>query len=159
MKTTGPGECDQSGGFTTTLAYQGKELPDYGWHQYGPARGGTPGVLLPGGKHYLMFFHTRTKLPKNWMFTYLMGAITFCAKPPFNLHAISHAPIANSSLYSTGWVNRATDYVVFPMGLVIEEDGKSLWLSLGSQDREGILTKIDLHSLLASMRLLNNSGC
>ena len=124
---------------------------------YGQLRGGTPGVLLPDGKHYLSIFHSRCKLPGNVLETYFMGALTwFMCGSVFQIYSVSRAPIVNVSLYDGAWApNRSGrsrfDYVVFPVGLLLSDDNQSVSISFGHQDVNGMLATISLKSLLGSM--------
>jgi len=136
-------------------------LLDLGW-EYGELRGGTPAVLLPGEKHFFAFFHTRHHLPGNMLETYFMGAVTWCANSSsssFHLYSMSKSPIVNISMYEGSWTPNQRgpsriDYVVFPLGLILNRDNKSVTISFGHQDREGFIAKIDLHSLLQTMKIV-----
>lgn len=129
---------------------------------FGALRGGTPGLLLPGGKYYLALFHNRHHIPGNLLETYFMGAVTWCANASdFRLYSMSKSPIVNISLYDGAWTpNRRgpsrIDYVVFPMGLILDAGGESITISLGHQDVEGIIATIGLTSLLRSMKVVGS---
>ena len=125
-----------------------------------PIRGGTPAILVRGV--YLAFFHTVSKfqLPVE-LRTYFMGAISFCPRPPFNVHSISRYPIVNESLYSGKWTDSPKiDYVVFPIGLVRDPDKENdfVWLSFGHQDIEGWVVQFELDGLFQSMEILAPCG-
>eukprot|EP01037_Dinobryon_pediforme_P020448 gene20448-21075_t len=105
-----------------------KNLPWLGKEFGRPLRGGSAAVLVRGV--YLTFFHTlRTtthhKLGKRS--TYFMGVM------------MSRYPIVDPKwdLYQGPWCYKALNYVVYPVGLALEPDGKHLWLSLGHQDAQG----------------------
>lgn len=122
---------------------------------FGVLRGGTPG--LPLDKHTnLAFFHSVLRMPSvqsdgTTMPHYFIGAYTFNNQPPFEINAISRAPIVGSGFYS------GQDYepfwnpvkVVFPCGFIINDN--SVWLSFGRQDHEIYLLQMDLTGLLNSL--------
>ena len=122
---------------------------DYGL----PIRGGTPAILIRGV--YLAFFHTVSKfqLPID-LRTYFMGAITFCPRPPFNVHMISRHPIVNESMYQGKWTDSPKiDYVMFPIGIMRDEENENdfVWMSFGHQDIEGWVVQFELDGLFRSM--------
>lgn len=131
-----------------------------------PLRGGSPAILLPQQQLYLAFFHTVAHLqPKNpKMRTYFMGACTFCPTFPYSLSATSVYPIVNSSLYETSWVEGGLsniDYVLFPMGVVLDPSdegkkrGKHVLVSLGHQDRSGMVMRLEVAGLLNSLEKIS----
>ena len=127
---------------------------DYGL----PIRGGTPAILIRGV--YLAFFHTVSKfqLPTD-LRTYFMGAITFCPRPPFNVHTISRYPIVNESMYQGKWTDSPKiDYVMFPIGIMRdqEKENEFVWLSFGHQDIEGWVVQFELDGLFQSMELVSS---
>eukprot|EP01040_Poterioochromonas_malhamensis_P011993 gene11993-13091_t len=133
--------------------YRGRQrLP---WkEEYGLLRGGTPAIRLQGkNSHlYLMMFHSVYSFRD-----YYMGAITFCAKPPFRIHSMSPVPIVNLNFYSGKRMSRKVPYVVFPTSLVLSNEGQEVMLSFGHQDKQGYLAKFSLQSLLNS--LVNVESC
>jgi predicted GH43/DUF377 family glycosyl hydrolase len=138
---------------TTFSLHHEVQIP---WWHYGEFRGGTNALLI--GDVYLAFFHSSTQLPGNYMKTYFMGAYTFTSKPPFKLVAMSEVPIMHNFLYTGAWSqfkNRRIDYVVFPTNFFVE-DGV-VHLSLGFQDREGLLVKINLEKLQHSLKIIPES--
>jgi hypothetical protein len=98
-------------------------LREMGWHAklFGEPRGGTPAVLLPGGLHYFSLFHTRIIVKGNVNHSYMMGALVFCARPPFSLYAVSNVPIVDGKWYEGSWASRQLDYVVYPMSVLIQD--------------------------------------
>lgn len=56
------------------------------------------------------------------MATYLMGAITFCPHPPFNIHAITYQPIVNQSFYDGPWIWPSLDFGVYPSGIIYDKE-------------------------------------
>jgi hypothetical protein len=142
---------------------QGQRLP---WRaEYGlPLRGGSPAVLLPRHGLFLAFFHTvahlhGTHAPK--MRTYFAGAYTFCPTHPYALQSTSAFPVLNSSLYEGRWVEGGLsnlDYVVFPVGLVLDPSdsaetlGEHVLVSAGHQDMSGMVLRLHVEGLLASLQ-------
>lgn len=118
----------------------------YGW----PIRGGTPAILVRGV--YLSLFHAVVK-KSNYRerHTYVMGAVTFCPHPPFNLLSMSAVPIAKQMLYDGRWAAPDIFYVVFPAGIHLTDDGNYLWVTLGHQDGDGYMIKLEVEGLFNSM--------
>ena len=148
---------------------QSRRLPwraDYGL----PLRGGTPAVLLPRHGLFLAFFHSVAHLhgahaPK--MRTYFAGAYTFCSSHPYTLQATSAFPVLNASFYEGRWVEGGLsnlDYVFFPMGLVPDPadatgaQGEHVLLSAGHQDQSGVVLRLHVEGLLASMQPVQGAG-
>jgi hypothetical protein len=131
-----------------TLPWNGEE---YGKN----IRGGTPAILVHGVR--LSFFHTATtSIPDHSILTYYMGAITFCPTFPFQIHSISPVPIAPPLLYSGArWVHPGLDYVSYPTGIIADKDGHHVWVSLGHQDRDAYILKINVHQLYRTMRVVS----
>jgi len=158
LPNDGVREKNESMAYCRTVAY----VPDIdlGDWCYGSLRGGTPAVLLPGGKHYLALFHTRHHIPDNMLETYFMGAVTWCANVSnLHLYSMSKSPIVNTSLYDGAWApNRSghsrIDYVVFPLGIILNETDDSITFSFGHQDLTGHIAKFGLTDLLSSMKVV-----
>jgi len=124
-------------------------------------RGGTPAILVRGV--YLAFFHTQVNLHVFYSLnTYFMGAVTFCPHPPFSISSISAYPILLPNLYEGNWVPKFHNYVVFPSGISLDEDGKHIHVSLGYQDMSAYVMRMEVDMLLASMDFVadcnNNSS-
>lgn len=133
---------------TRPLPWLGQE---YGSH----IRGGTPAILVRGV--YLAFFHTQVNLKVFYSLnTYFMGAVTFCPHPPFKMHSISVYPIVDRRLYEGNWVPKFHNYVVFPSGLVLEEDGDHVLLSLGHQDMSAWVMRLEINSLFDTMDIVED---
>jgi hypothetical protein len=82
----------------------------------------------------------------------------FDATPPFRPIAISAYPIVDRFFYDgaySAFKNRGCDYVVFPMGLTQAND--TLILSLGRNDCEGMLAKMNTDDLLGSLRPIDHA--
>lgn len=114
----------------------------FGW----PIRGGTAAIKVRGV--YLTIFHAVTVLDK---LVYTMGALTFCAEPPFNILSMSKVPITKSLLYDGEWANSGVYYVVFPCGIQLSEDEQLLYISLGHNDRDTMVLKFEVDALLESL--------
>ena len=130
-----------------TLPWRGQE---YGVH----LRGSTPAILVRG--MYVAIFHTQINLKVFYnLNTYFMGAVSFCPHPPFRMHSISVYPIVDSKFYEGHWVPKFHNYVVFPTGLVLEESGTHLLLSMGHQDMSAWVIRLEVDGLLDSMEVVN----
>jgi hypothetical protein len=137
---------------------------DYGW----PLRGSTPAIRIhyKNEVFYLTFFHTisRVVVPMNKnvkLRTYWFGGLTFCPNLPFQIHSVSKYPIVMPFLYNSTWAYRSAwkliDYVVFPIGLIIDpQNASNILMSLGSQDRNGFIVKMNVEKLLDSMTLVRS---
>jgi hypothetical protein len=126
---------------------------------HGHIRGGTNAILVDDIEGlepcYVAIFHSSCVLPKNTMTTYFMGALAFSAKPPFTPLAVSPYPIVHDKFYTGKWsavIARHIDYVPFPVGL--SKTGSTLYLSLGHQDYQGYVCKLQVRHLLNSLRPL-----
>lgn len=58
-----------------------------------------------------------------------------------------HQSFINESL---GWAYKVIDYIVFPMGFVLDE--QFIHLSYGKNDRDGWILKLNRSAFLASLR-------
>ena len=123
--------------------------------EYGHIRGGTPALHI-GNDTYFSFFHSSTTT--RHLQTYCFGAFTFEVRSTpsvqFKLTGMSREPVVNSSMYSGLWKEQMgafafIDYVTFPMSFFVE-DG-FVFLLYGWQDKEGVLAKLKLVDLLASL--------
>ena len=114
----------------------------------GEFRGGTNAIRL--NNSYLAFYHTKTNLPWDFMPSYLFGAYTFSLEPPFRLLSLSPTPIMPAELYTGPWQGRFIDYIAYPMHLFLEGED-TLYMSMGRQDRTGMLVQMSLKTLLATL--------
>lgn len=114
----------------------------------GDLRGGSNAILI--GDRYLSFYHTRTILPYNILTSYVFGAYTFSAAPPFKMLQMSLTPIMPEELYTGPWASRHIDYCAYPMH-IFREDEHTLRMSFGFQDRYGMMAKLDIPTLLKSL--------
>ena len=125
--------------------------------EYGQIRGGTPALIVRG--EFLTFFHSRTRLKGSKFETYFMGALTFSAMPPHRLLRQSRVPILVDEFYTGPWAGmRTIDYIVFPLGFFVHDDGNSITLSLGQNDKQGFIVKMHVDALFASLLPLNCSN-
>jgi len=109
------------------------------------------------------------------MATYLMGAITFCPHPPFNIHAVTYQPIVNESFYDGPWIWPSLDFGVYPSGIIYDRPhhhhensnnkqhnnnhvnrSHDVWVSIGHQDKNAYIVKFDVIQLYRSMEVVSN---
>lgn len=118
------------------------------WH-WGSMRGGTPPIWI--GDRWLAVFHSSlaTEVAPHYV-RYYAGAYTFEAKPPFKILEISETPLMNGSeedghqvdpRYVDGW----KPYVVFPCGLVPDED--KFLVSMGVNDWQCAVARVSMAQL------------
>ncbi len=126
---------------------------DTSFWNHGGLRGGTNAILIDNS-YYLAFFHSSATIPGDGIFkSYFMGAYTFTKTMPFQLMAVSALPFMDEDLYQGYYAEierRNYDYVVFPMTLD-QEDGDTLFLSFGTQDRYGMLGRLSLSAVLRTL--------
>jgi hypothetical protein len=116
-------------------------------------RGGSQALLLPDKSSYFAIFHTSVvNPPDKIILTYFMGALLFNSTAPFNIIAMSEVPIYKKDIYSGPWSRGGLDYVVFPTSIFYSEDRQHVWIGAGHQDRDGLLMKLNLQGLLASLK-------
>jgi len=133
----------------TTYMGPKAELPWKAMYGTSP-RGGTPAVLVDGV--YLTFFHTKVACQPPFKYsTYFMGAMTLCPKHPFHIRSTSTHPIYNTTMYEGKWLWGSLDYAVYPSGLIVDEDKKHVWITVGYQDIDAYVLKIDIRKLFRSM--------
>ena len=138
------------------IALSRLEADNFTW-PYGELRGGSPAVRI--GNIYLSFFHSSTRgyASKWWATTYFMGAYTFSTSPPFHILSISSEPIIVKGFYRGPWTSSHTDYVTFPVAILMYRNilGKyqqdSLLLVCGRQDREAWIIEMNIDNLLHSL--------
>lgn len=118
--------------------------PSISW-KYGSIHGGTPAVLVDN--EYLGFFESSCNY---YGYTYFIGAYTFEAEPPFRLTRISTEPFSHSDFFSTPRNGLTDRRVVFPAGLVVEDD--VLYISYGENDAGTKILEIDKRLLYDSMQ-------
>jgi hypothetical protein len=140
------------------------EATNFCW-PWGAVRGGTPLQLVNG--EYLGFFHTMTNLGSRLVATYVMGAYTVSAEPPFRLTSMSHYPLVPEQLLFGQWTYPRIDFCFFPMAFEYQLEvptsqtktsgegggsgGGEIHLSLGRNEREGWVITLDYDELKAGM--------
>ena len=137
-----------------------KNAPKLPWlDEYGDfIRGGTPAVSI--GEKYISFFHTRNHGPNHGMDHYYMGAMTHCPTPPFIISSMSRYPIiVNPEWYEGPYINRAFTYAVYPIGIDVDDERKYVTISIGHQDRDIFVVKMNLKSLLETLDPVEGSNC
>ncbi|KAJ1396319.1 hypothetical protein B484DRAFT_472307 [Ochromonadaceae sp. CCMP2298] len=119
---------------------------------FGDLRGGTNAIYLPKQGVYLSFLHSAAHIGGSRLKTYVMGAYTFTADPPFRVLQVSPLPIMPRNMYE-GPYNRLKlariDYNVFPMHIFVWS--AELVLSVGWQDTDAYLIWFNLQDLLDSL--------
>lgn len=149
----------------TTTMYKLDEVKLPWPEEFGKLRGGTPAILIKDV--YLSFFHSKGYCQKPFKYgTYLIGAITFCPHPPFNIHSISYQPIVNDSFYGYGipWLWPSLDFAVYPSGIIATSDHNNnsksnsnyVYVSIGHQDKNAFIVKFKVSSLLKSLEIVSN---
>lgn len=120
---------------------------------YGHLRGGTN--CLRYGNEYISFFHSFRLTKAADAKTYVMGAYTFSAEPPFRLLRISPLPIMLDEVFYTGQLHVKyghwnIDYVIFPTTIMFDGP-EDIVMSFGYQDSIGYLTRFNIKKLLHSL--------
>ena len=150
-------------------------ITNYCWN-YGRLRGGTSPqlVTLPKGhrsyggtynsnqpnngggyvgdgqkQEYLAFFHSNVNMAQHKVMTYMLGAYTFTAEPPFRITAMSKYPIVSPD-WMESFTYKHTDIVVFPM--TFEHDEKYVNISYGWDESDGYILTLDKEVLFRSLR-------
>ena len=90
------------------------------------------------------------------MRSYFIGAMTFCPNYPYQINRMSRYPIVKEQYYKGDWVSSKVDYVLFPSGIVLDDNKRYVWVSMGSQDKNGTIVKFDIEELFQSMKFVNN---
>jgi hypothetical protein len=127
------------------------EATNFCW-PWGAVRGGTPLQLING--EYLGFFHTKTTLSSRLVSTYVIGAYTMTAHPPFKLKAMSKMPLVPKDLLGGNWTYPRMDFVFFPMAFEFDRQEGTVHVSMGRNEREGWVVSFDYALLKANMRAL-----
>lgn len=126
-----------------------KLLPQYKW-EWGEMRGGSPAVLW-NESHYISFFHSSGIFHQKWTISYYMGAYLFESKPPFAITHISTNPIVHANMIneSLGWAYKTVDVIVFPCGIVLEDE--FIYVSYGHNDIDGWVVKLKRDTFISSL--------
>ncbi len=147
--------------------------------QYGPVRGGSPAHRL-GKTRYLSFFHSQIPTPNTgpyWHSMY-MGAYLFTGNKPFQLLAMSRAPLYNDGWFEGAWMQAyQTLYVYFAVNFyfIDVKTGKifqnidldscetvrcmeqyNVTLSYGFNDKFGYVATMNLASLVDTMHFFDS---
>lgn len=138
---------------------------------YGMIKGGTNARRITNTT-YLGFFHSKQFLQPSFLTTYVFGAYTFEAKPPFRLLTWSVTPLVHHSWYEGEWSHykNLVDYIVFPMTYEFADPGfdyrkcnnhdclnqTELLLSVGIQDKTGHIVKINMLQLINTLSPINH---
>jgi predicted GH43/DUF377 family glycosyl hydrolase len=128
---------------------------DFPW-SWGSPRGGTHAELIDG--EYLTFFHSSCtdRNGKRW---YVMGALTFEAKPPFRITAVSPYPLLFKGIYSSSHSKSSSRLrCIFPSGLVLTEDHSKILISCGENDSAVKIITFDKKELLKSLVRIDPSS-
>jgi hypothetical protein len=124
----------------------------YGW----PLRGGSNLVYMRKHNLYLGFFHTLVKYfvtdaVHKKRKVYFWGAFTISTTAPFYVTRISSHPLYVHGYYDIDPAH--FNHIVLPFGLVLDRVYDDLlWLSLGVNDKDGLLLKINTTVLLQTMQ-------
>jgi hypothetical protein len=135
--------------------YSMDSLPWYA-NDFGDSfKGSTNAIRI--GHLYLAFFHTSPIIRHRRL--YLFGLFSFCANPPFKLHAMSRTPLIHPAIYNHHHdqrpLNKYVWRVAFPMSLISDPDGYHVWVSVGIQDKHGMWIKFAIQQLLDSMEVID----
>jgi predicted GH43/DUF377 family glycosyl hydrolase len=121
---------------------------------YGELRGGTNAIFI--GSRYLAFYHTSLTFKGNGYKTYLLGAYTFTAHPPFRLLEINRTPLLfDERMYTGEWdpiKNRRIDYCLFPMSFFLANE--TIYMTFGRNDQNAYIATMKLSDVLRSLDTL-----
>jgi hypothetical protein len=81
-----------------------------------------------------------------------MGAYLFSRKPPFAITHITPEPIMSDTFINEtlGWTYKGVDYVLFPMGLTMDDN--YFYVAYGKNDKEGWIVKLKKAEFLSFLR-------
>jgi hypothetical protein len=81
-----------------------------------------------------------------------MGAYLFSRRPPFAITHITPEPIMTETFINEtlGWTYKAVDYVLFPMGLTMDDN--YFYVAYGKNDKEGWIIKLKIKEFLSFFR-------
>lgn len=116
---------------------------------HGSIRGGSNAVRI--GNVYLAFFHSRYDIPNNAETTYVFGAYTFSAHPPFTMKSITPYPLYYDQFLSGKWFNKYFDYINYPTSLLFDEKKHMAYVTIGYNDWTTWMLKYNVTTLLDSM--------
>ena len=130
--------------FGHTVSFSG--ATDYCWN-FGTARGGTPALRV--GDEYLAFFHSNVNMNQHRVMTYVVGAYTFSAHPPFRLLRMSPEPIMPIE-WTTDFTYKRTDIVIFPVSFLVDETYVNL--TYGKDEKTGNVVVLNRKALMKGLR-------
>lgn len=104
-------------------------------------------------QEYLAFFHGVVHMAQHLVMTYVLGAYTFTAEPPFKVTAMSAWPIVSPD-WMESFTYKHTDVVVFPM--TFEHDALHINLTYGWDESDGYILTLDKKVLFDSLRPTNS---
>jgi hypothetical protein len=122
---------------------------------WGDVRGGSSMVLI--NSEYWGFFHTKTNIGSRLVYTYVMGAYTMSAEPPFRLTSMSRYPIVPEKLIFGEWTYSRLDFCLYPMSVEFQEETQIIYVGMGRNEIEGWLVGFNYTSLKRSMRSLEST--
>lgn len=121
-------------------------------------RSGTPAVLLKEYNVYLSFFHVLEYFTtKSDIKTYVMGAHTFDANPPFAIRQVSPEPIVADGFFKGPYAYKRLNYQIYPSQFFVDDD--KLVLSVLRQDSQCWVVEMSLSGLMASLQPVETENC
>jgi hypothetical protein len=112
---------------------------------------GSPALPI-NNDSYLAFFHSSGHYNHHGIQSYVMGAYLFSRHPPFAVTHISPEPIMHDRFIneSLGWAYKATDFIIFPGGLTMDDN--YFYVSYGKNDGQGWIIKLKKAEFLSFLR-------
>ena len=72
-------------------------------------------------------------------------------------YSFSQFPIVENSWYEGIWYSNAFDYVVYPAGIVLSDDGKTVHVSFGYQNARFSELQFNVDELFDSLQVIEES--
>ena len=116
--------------------------------KFGPLRGGTPAIV--SNHLYISFFHSilpAARMTRHHSYYYFMGCYAFAEVPPFQVKAITPAPILPAELYSLRHNHRK---ILYPSGLT--ENDEDFIVACGENDEHIVLVTVDKKKLFRELK-------
>ena len=121
-------------------------------------RSGTPAVFIQEYNVYLSFFHVSARFTNNSVLkTYVMGAHTFDAEPPFALRHVSPEPIVAENFFVGAYAYRRLNYQIYPSQFLVRDD--KVILSMHRNDRESWVVEMNMRGLMDSLQPVDTEEC